>query len=132
MDKVLEEAKKILTKTFEKFKKNENAIGKELSTANLKARDEESIVGKCEKCKEGNLRIMYSKKNKQYFIACSNYPKCKNTFSVPKYCLPKATLKKCPACNFPIIKMIRKGKRPFEFCINPNCPKKAEWFNKNS
>jgi len=24
--------------------------------------------------------------------------------------------------------MIRKGKRPYEYCINKQCPKKEEWL----
>ena len=30
----------------------------------------------------------------------------------------------CAACEYPKIKLIQKGKRPREFCINPNCKTK--------
>ncbi|MDD5331205.1 MAG: DNA topoisomerase I [Candidatus Nanoarchaeia archaeon] len=125
VDSVFNEAKEVLTDILEDFKKKEKEIGKELSEAHVETRDESSIVGKCNLC-DGDLRIMYSKKNKSYFIACSNYPKCTNTFSLPKYCLVKPAGKVCENCKFPVVKLIRKGKRPWEFCINPKCPKKDE------
>ncbi|MDD5253676.1 MAG: DNA topoisomerase I [Candidatus Nanoarchaeia archaeon] len=122
---VFNEAKRVLTEILEDFKKKEKEIGKELSEAHIETRDESSIIGKCNLC-NGDLRIMYSKKNKSYFIACSNYPKCTNTFSLPKYCLVKPAGKICESCRFPVVKLIRKGKRPWEFCINQKCPKKDE------
>ena len=125
-EEVLQEAKEVLTKIFKTFKKNELEIGKELLDANTQTQDISSIIGKCNICNDGNLKIMYSKKNKQYFIACSNYPQCKNTFSVPKYALIKPANKKCEVCNFPKILVIRKGKRPYEFCINKECQSKKE------
>ncbi len=127
-EKVLEEAKKTLIKIFKHFKENEIKIGKALSEANIKTREESTIVGKCDKCKN-DLRIMYSKKNRQYFVACSGYPKCKNTFSLPMG-LPKPTGKICRECGTPTVFIIRKGKRKFEYCLNKNCKLKEEYFNK--
>ena len=128
-EQVLEEARKTLLKIFKHFKENELKIGKELSEANLQTREEQTIIGKCNQC-EGNLRIMYSKKNKGYFIACNNYPKCKNTFSLTTG-LPKPTNKICKECNYPTVYIIRKGKRPFEYCINKECPIKKRWLENN-
>ncbi|MBI2670718.1 DNA topoisomerase I [Candidatus Woesearchaeota archaeon] len=127
---VLEEAKKILIKTFKRFKENEIKIGKSLSEANIQTQNEQSIVGKCNLC-AGNLKITYSKKNSQYFVACSKYPECKNTFSVPKKALIKPTNKVCNECGFPLVAVIRKGKRPFEYCINMGCNLKEEWRKNN-
>ena len=129
-EEILEEAKKVLTKILKQFKENETKIGKELSKATKETRDQANLVGKCPNCK-GNLRITYSKKNHSYFIACDQYPKCKTTFSVPKYALIKSTQKQCE-CGLPIVLVIRRGKRPFEFCINKDCPKKAEWAKQNT
>lgn len=128
-EEVLDEAKKVLTKIFKKFKENELKIGKQLSEASMETRHEASIVGKCQKCGK-NLLIKYSKKNRQYFISCEDYKNCKNTFSLP-YGTPKTTNKVCPECGFPLVTIIRKGKRPWQFCINRDCKKKEEWFNKS-
>ncbi|MFH1332204.1 MAG: DNA topoisomerase I [archaeon] len=127
---IIEEAKRILTKTLKQFKENEKNIGKGLAEAFKETVNKSMIVGKCPVC-GSDLKIMYSKKNKSYFVACSNYPNCKTTFSLPKYALPKPSGKFCDACGYPIINMIRKGKKPYEYCINPHCKKKEEWYKKN-
>lgn len=124
-EKILDSAKKMLDKILVTFKNHEKEIGKSLSKANVETLRQESIVGKCDKC-DADLRILYSRRFKSYFVACSGYPKCKNTFSLTRG-LPKPTDKKCPECNYPLLKIIRKGTRPFDYCINKNCPKKLEW-----
>ncbi|QQG39186.1 MAG: DNA topoisomerase I [Candidatus Woesearchaeota archaeon] len=127
-EEILKKAQKVLTEILEDFKKKEKQIGAELGQASIETRKQESYVGKCNLCKEGELRITYSKKNKSYFIACDKYPGCKNTFSVPRGALIKPNNKECDSCKFPTIKVIRKGKRPWDICINPECPKKEEWM----
>ncbi len=130
-EKILKDAKKELDKILKHFKENEINIGKALSDANQETMEKESHVGKCLVCKEGNLRILYSRKTKSKFIACDKYPNCKTTFSIP-YGLAKTTDKLCESCNHPILTIIRKAKRPYDYCINKNCPKKKEWLEAHS
>ncbi|MEK6835894.1 MAG: DNA topoisomerase I [Nanoarchaeota archaeon] len=130
-EEIVEKNKKILLKILEKFKKNELNIGKELAEANKETRDKASIVGKCHKCKIGDLRILYNRNSKSYFIACNKYPECKTTFSMPKYALPKPN-DICKECNYPRLKMIRKGKRPYDFCINPECPSRKRYLEQQN
>ena len=120
-EKVLDDAKKELTKIFEHFKKNEIKIGKSLAEATIETRTEENTLGLCPKCKEGNLMIKKGKFG--FFAACSKYPDCDITLKLPKG-LIKNTKKMCDKCNYPIINVIRKGKRPQEICLNPECPSK--------
>lgn len=127
-EKILENAQKFLMKLLSKFKANEKMIGTELSEANKETLEKESLVGKCDK-DGGELRILYSKRFKSRFVACKNYPDCKNTFSLPQG-MPKVTDKLCPECNYPLVLIIRAGKRPFDYCINKQCPKKLEWIKK--
>ncbi|MFH1064968.1 MAG: DNA topoisomerase I [Nanoarchaeota archaeon] len=124
-EEVLQDARAILTKVLAKFKANEKAIGEGLSEATKITRDKETIVGKCVNCGK-DLRILYSKRFKTRFVACSGYPDCKTTYSLP-FGLPKPTEKKCEQCGFPLVLVIRAGKRPFDYCINKMCPAKVEW-----
>jgi len=126
---VIHHAKRNLKKILIHFKENEIEIGKALTQSYEETQKLESIIGKCNLC-EGELRIMYSRKNNSYFIACSSYPKCTNTFSVPKNALPKPTAETCEECKFPLVLIIRKGKRPFKYCINKSCRLKEEWLKK--
>lgn len=128
---LVDEAKVVLTRILSHFKENELKIGTALADALKDTRNRSVVVGECPNC-QSDLKIIFSKKNRSYFVACSAYPNCKTTFSLPKYSLPKPSGKTCEACNYPLVTMIRKGKRPFDFCLNPNCSKKEEWFKNNS
>ncbi len=127
-EKVVEEAKKVVSKILSQFKKNELNIGKELRQANRNT-STEKVVGKCPVCHVGDLVIRHSKKTGKQFIACNQYPKCKTTFSLPQNALVKPTNEKCPHCGWPLVLVIRKGKRPWKLCFNPNCPSKLEKEN---
>ncbi len=127
-EEVINEAKNFLEKVLAKFKRSEQAIGKALAEAYKETRNKASIVGKCKKC-GSDLKILYSRRFGSYFVACSGYPDCKTTFSLTQG-LPKPSDKTCPDCGFPMVQIIRKGTRPFYYCINKECPKKVEWRKK--
>ena len=125
----LEHAEKFLTKVLGEFKEKEIEIGKELAGSYQETMKLDSFVEKCT-C-GGDLQIRYTPKFKSYFIACSKYPECKITRSLPRGFLAKGTGgKRCDACGAPEILLIKKGKRPWQFCINPDCPKKDEYKKK--
>lgn len=121
----LAHAEKFLTKVLAEFKEKEKEIGIELSASHDETLKQANFVNKCT-C-GGDLQIKYSPKFKSYFIACSKYPECRITFSLPRGFLVKTTDKQCAACSSPEVLLIKKGKRPWNFCINPNCPKKEEY-----
>ncbi len=127
--KILKEAKKTITKISKQFKKEQEEIGKEIAEANDKFREqqrEENKLNICPVCKKGNLGITYSKKTRRYFVACDAYPKCKNTYSLPPNSLIKKSDKVCEKCGFPMLMSIRKGKKPWTFCFNPECETNRE------
>lgn len=136
---IIDKAKKIINNISIEFKKNEIKIGKELSEGVAKEREDKRIANTlqlCPTCKKGNLRIMYNRMSRRYFVSCSAYPDCRQTYSLP----PNALVKKadnnkvCEFDGFPKLLAIRKGKRPWEFCFNPNCEiekkKREEWAAK--
>jgi DNA topoisomerase-1 len=131
-EKIIENAKETITKISKDFEKNQNKIGEELIDANIKFREKQKIENQlmlCPKCKKGYLAINYSKKNGRYFVACNAYPDCSNTFPLP----PNGIIKKpspeknCEECGFPMLMRISKGRRPWIFCWNPECPTNASW-----
>src|SRR3989344_2023998 len=131
----LDEAKKSIKEIAEDFKKKEDKIGKELMEANKENYQQEreaNTLTLCPNCKKGNLRIIYNKKSQRYFIGCSSYPECKTTFSLPPFGLMKNAEKNCETCGFSKVLAIRKGKRPWEFCFNPNCKSNEEWAKRSS
>jgi len=120
-EEVLEEAKEVIIKIVEDFKKKEDSIGEGLKEAHKKEMRKQNTVGKCPEC-DGTLVIKKGKYGR--FIACNNYPKCKLTFTLPSKGLVKVSSKTCKECGYPLIKIIKRGKKPKELCINPECPSK--------
>lgn len=125
---VLAKAKKELIKLLEDFRKKEKVIGKEIIESVRGTQDEQNYIGPCRKCTQGKLMIKFGKFGK--FIACSNYPACKNNFKLPHQGLIKNSEKECKECGYPQVQVIQKGKRPRTFCINPNCKTKIDAVEK--
>lgn len=124
-EKVLDEGKKMIIKISEGLKKKQEQIGKELMKGyeDLRKDDlENAKIMKCPVCKEGWLVVRKNKEGRQ-FLACNKYPECKKTFSLPPYGLIKKSDETCK-CGFPILMTIRKARRPWKFCFNPNCSEK--------
>jgi len=131
--RILKEAKTILEEIAKQFVKKEKEIGKDLLKAQEEIRKEEKEASKivlCPKCKKGFLAIRRNKQGRQ-FLACDAYPECKTTFSLPPYGLIKKSDKICEDCGWPILLSIRKGKRPWEFCANPECPRRQQQQSSN-
>jgi len=80
--------------------------------------------GECPKC-GGDLREIRSYRGKR-FIGCSNYPDCKQTYPLPQNGKVIYEGDKCSECGAPLIKIIKKGKPPWELCPNPDCPSKDD------
>ncbi len=134
---ILEKAQGTITKIAKDFKKNEKEIGKELIEANIEYREKQKQENKllpCPKCKQGDLIINYSKKTRRFFVACDAYPNCTNTYTLPPNGIIKKPFpeKNCEECNYPMLMRLSKGKRPWTFCWNPQCPTNSEWANKST
>ncbi len=126
-EEVVEKSRKMLKEVMAKLNNEKKEISQEINNA-IK---EDTIIGSCvnNDC-DGNLMIRFSKKTKKRFIGCSAYPKCTKTFPLPQKGMILPTKDLCPNCNYPIIKVILKGRKPWDLCINSQCPGKNE-KNKN-
>ena len=128
-EKVISKAMETIKKISVEFKEHENEIGRSLLKANasfVEQLKEQNKLCPCPVCSIGFLAITYSKKTRRFFIACNNFPKCRNTYSLPPNSLIKKSEKNCEKCNFPLLISIRKGKRPWIFCFNKNCETNRE------
>ncbi|MFB6246198.1 MAG: DNA topoisomerase I [Candidatus Pacearchaeota archaeon] len=134
-NKVIDKAKKTISDIAEDFKTNKEKIGQEIMDANSKYIEEQkrqNRIKKCPKCEKGYLGINYSKKNGRYFVACDAYPECKNTYPLPPAGQVKTTDKVCEECGTPMLMRLTKGKKPWTFCWNTECPTNASWANKSA
>jgi DNA topoisomerase-1 len=135
---IIEKAKTTITKIANDFEKSKNKIGQELIDANIEYREQqkrENAILRCPKCGKGDLSINYSKKTKRFFVSCNAYPECKNTYSLPPNGQIKKADKNCEECGWLMLTRLAKGKRPWTFCFNPNCPtnkKRIEDYKKGN
>lgn len=126
--KILDKAEEALEKISKDFKTKEAEIGKDLVKANeamFKEEQESNKLGlQCPECKKGELTIKFTPRFKSYFVACTAYPDCKKTFSLPKGMIKNTVNKKCEDCDWPLVLRVMAGKRPWQLCFNPDCPSK--------
>lgn len=132
-ENIKEKARQTITEITKQFEKEGEKIGEELVSAQDEERADQKEKNKlmpCPVCGKGSLAITYSKKNRKFFIACDAYPNCKTTFSLPPYGAIRKTEKRCEKCNYPLLMSLRKGKAPWTFCFNPQCPINRERLEK--
>jgi len=79
-----------------------------------------SVVGKCPKC--GEAMIIRSSRSGDQFVGCTGFPKCKNTYSLPKIGDVSTTDNVCDECKTPIIQVKREGEEIKTMCLNSECP----------
>ncbi|HLC54076.1 MAG TPA: DNA topoisomerase I [Candidatus Nanoarchaeia archaeon] len=130
---VLADVERIIGNIAREFKEKEIEIGQALVEGSQELREqqrEQSIIMPCPQCKIGMLTIKYSKKTKRQFAACTKYPECKATYSLPPNSLIKKT-DKMSENNLPLLMALRKGRKPWIFEFNPNYKKEVQ-KDKNS
>jgi DNA topoisomerase-1 len=134
-DDIIEKAKITITKISKDFEKSKNKIGQELVNANTEYREQqkrENAIIKCPKCGKGDLAINYSKKTRRFFVSCNAYPECKTIYSLPPNGQIKKADKICEECTWPMLTRLAKGKKPWTFCFNPQCPTNKAWADKRT
>jgi DNA topoisomerase-1 len=127
-ESILLEAVERLKPVLTEIKQREEIVGEALSNAIKRARMQERVIGECPNCHTGKLMILYSRRTRKRFIGCTNYFKnaCKTSFPLPQRGTTKPTGKFCKGCGWPLLFVHIRGKRPWNLCFNPNCPKKEE------
>jgi DNA topoisomerase-1 len=131
----LEKRENVLTETIERLKpvlaemkQQEKTIGEALDEAIRKASLQERIIGSCPNCHTGKLTIIFSKRTGKRFIGCTNYfeKTCQTSFPLPQRGIVTPMRRTCTACGWPLLFVREAGRRPWNLCFNPNCPKKEE------
>jgi DNA topoisomerase I len=123
--KAIEDGKRVLDAILKKFEGNEKDIGFGLLSG-LRQKDfADSMLGKCVKC-GGDLRVIRSRAGKN-FVGCSGYPDCKATYPLPQEAKIVPLGRACEKCGTPMVRVVRKGRKPFEMCIDPLCETKKSW-----
>ena len=150
---VLDSAKKVVTKIAKEMSANFEEMGKSLADANAVVWEQEreaNTMNECPVCHKGKLRVMYGKRFSRYFVSCDAYPDCKTIYSLPSRGMmrpsrvrvtgdgsqatgkAKEKLEMCQECGFPLVMSFQKGRAPWKFCFNPECPSNEELQKKKA
>jgi DNA topoisomerase-1 len=127
-DAVVEEAKSFLGPALSEFKLNEESIGTAIDGALLRASRKGDTLGACPVCETGEIRIITSKTTGKRFAGCINYfqGSCDTSYPLPQKGKIQATGRKCSVCGAPRIRVLRRRRRPWDLCINMDCPSKEK------
>ena len=86
-------------------------------------------VGDCPVCAEqgriGQLVAHKSEKSGKRFIRCTNFDICGVSYPLPQRGKLSATGETCPSCGAPLVQVVT-SRGPWKFCVNMDCPAKAE------
>jgi len=123
---VVHEAVETLKPILKSFKDREKLIGDEINKALKVEQQRANVLGPCPSCETGEMRLIRNKKTGKRFAGCSNYfnDSCSVSYPLPQKGKIQAAGKSCPECGAPIIRVLRRGRRPWELCINFDCPSK--------
>ncbi len=84
----------------------------------------DTVLGQCPGC-GGEMRILRARKSGKRFAGCGGYPECTVTFPLPQKGAVVATGEECEECGSPRIRVLSKGSKPWELCLDPSCPTKT-------
>ncbi len=125
-DEVVKHSRQLLKSVMNDLEGEKESL-KQTVKAGIKA---EGLIGKCP-C-GGELRIVVSRKSKKRFVGCSNYfnsdgkQKCSISYPLPQKGMVVSTGQTCSLCGAPLVKVVNKGKKPWEICLNPGCDSKKQ------
>ncbi|MBO3839648.1 MAG: DNA topoisomerase I [Thermoproteota archaeon] len=131
---VIDTAKKDLVEILREVGSREEDVGKHLSRSVIIILRDKNVIGKCPVCRNGELKIIVSKKSRKRFGICTNVfeGKCKLTIPLPQS--PNkvyVTERTCSSCKWPVVKVVTR-KKPWFLCVNPSCPGKTNRLRKSA
>lgn len=126
-ENVLEKGVEQLIYILRQLNKGFTRAGELLYEGYLSSIRRRNILGNCPVCNTGKLTVIRSRRTGKRFVGCTGYKDgCRASAPLPAHGLIKTTNRTCPHCGWPIILVIRKGRRPWSLCINVNCPSKVK------
>ena len=131
-DEVVKLSREMLHEAYNSMDQNKEELAKTI----WEGMDQDRILGPCWKCKEegrakedgspNKLRIIRAKKSGKRFVGCEGYPDCDQTYGIPQRGDLIRLEEVCSICGkTPRLKVL-SGRRPWNLCLNEECPSMEE------
>jgi DNA topoisomerase-1 len=131
-DEVVRISRKMLHESYDSMEQNK----RELAETIWEGMDQDRILGPCWKCKQegrtredgspNRLKIIRAKKSGKRFVGCEGYPDCDQTYGIPQRGDLIRLEEVCSICGkTPRLKVL-SGRRPWNLCLNDECPSMEE------
>ena len=120
-DEVVNRSREMLAQIIKTMESEKDAIAKEIREG-IRG---DITLGSCPSCGK-ELRVRRAGKSRKRFVGCQGYPECTNTYPLPQKGKIVVVGETCSECETPKIKVITKGRRPWELCLDPECPTKSK------
>jgi DNA topoisomerase-1 len=131
-DQVVELSRKMLHESYDMMDENK----RQLAEIIWEGMDQDRILGPCPQCRDAGrkneqgetnrLRIIRAKKSGKRFVGCEGYPECDQTYGLPQRGDLIKLEENCSICGeTPRLKVI-SGRRPWNLCLNEECPSMVE------
>ncbi len=131
-DEVVRLSRQMLHDSYDSMEENK----RELAETIWEGMDQDRILGPCWKCKQegrahedgspNRLKIIRAKKSGKRFVGCEGYPECDQTYGIPQRGDLIRLEEVCSICGkTPRLKVL-SGRRPWNLCLNDDCPSMEE------
>ena len=131
-DEVVRISREMLHEAYNSMDQNKEELAKTI----WEGMDQDRILGPCWKCKEegrakedgspNKLRIIRARKSGKRFVGCEGYPDCDQTYGIPQRGDLIRLEEVCSICGkTPRLKVL-SGRRPWNLCLNEECPSMEE------
>ncbi|MHB8895365.1 MAG: DNA topoisomerase I [Candidatus Geothermincolia bacterium] len=121
LDLVVDRSREVLGKILDLMESQKEEIASEIK-AGMRG---DTVLGECPSC-QGELTIKTARKSGKRFAGCATYPDCTRTYPLPQKGSILAMGENCEECGSPRIRVITKGRKPWELCLDPECPTKPK------
>ncbi len=131
-DEVISLSRQMLHESYDSMDRNKEDLAKTIWAG----MDQDRILGPCPKCKaEGRaqedgspnrLKIIRAKKSGKRFVGCEGYPDCDQTYGIPQRGDLIRLEETCSICGVTPRLKVLSGRRPWNLCLNDECPSMEE------
>jgi DNA topoisomerase I len=131
-DEVVRISRQMLHDSYDTMEQNK----REFAETIWEGMDQDRILGPCWKCKQegrahedgspNRLKIIRARKSGKRFVGCEGYPDCDQTYGIPQRGDLIRLEEICSICGkTPRLKVL-SGRRPWNLCLNDDCPSMEE------